>query len=46
MKPKAVESNGEQEQLAYYRHWFEEAAQVCERAAAGDLEPRMLHLPS
>lgn len=46
MKPKAVESNGDQEQLAYYRHWFEEAAKVCERAAAGDLEPRMLRLPA
>ncbi|MBK7927562.1 MAG: hypothetical protein IPJ98_08725 [Bryobacterales bacterium] len=35
----------DKEQLAHYRHWFEEAVRVCERAAKGDLEPRMLHLP-
>ena len=45
MEPKAVAPTDNNEQLAYYRHWFEEAAGVCERAARGDLEPRMLHLP-
>lgn len=31
--------------LSHLREWISRAAQVCERAADGDLEPRLLHAP-
>jgi methyl-accepting chemotaxis protein len=34
-----------EEELAWYRRWVAEAADVCESAAQGDLEPRLLHAP-
>jgi methyl-accepting chemotaxis protein len=30
---------------AFYRHWIAQAAEVCERAARGDLEARLLRVP-
>jgi methyl-accepting chemotaxis protein len=35
-----------EEELAFYRKWIGKAAEVCERAAAGDLEHRVLHIPA
>jgi methyl-accepting chemotaxis protein len=37
---------GTQAELELYRAWIGRAAQVCERAAQGDLEPRLLNIPS
>ena len=35
-----------EEELAFYREWIAKAADVCEHAAAGDLEHRVLHVPT
>jgi methyl-accepting chemotaxis protein len=32
--------------LATYRQWIKKAAEVCEQAAQGDLEPRLLSIPA
>jgi hypothetical protein len=34
-----------EDEAAFYRHWITQAAEVCERAARGDLEARLLHVP-
>jgi len=36
---------GDSESVEYYRDWIRRAADVCECAARGDLEPRVLHIP-
>lgn len=35
-----------EEELAWHRDWVRRAADVCRRAADGDLEPRLLHAPT
>jgi len=43
--PTTMPSVAEQE-LAFYKEWFQKASEMCARAAAGDLEHRLLHLPA
>lgn len=40
-----VDSTADTEELLLYRELFDNIADVCERAANGDLEPRLLHCP-
>jgi methyl-accepting chemotaxis protein len=44
--PSNPEQLKAQAELELYRMWISRAADVCERAAAGDLEPRLLLIPT
>lgn len=46
LAPPAAEQiidSGLEEELAFYREWFDKTAAVCEEAARGNLEARLLH---